>query len=102
MNLVIDGHLTYPPSEVACVRDITLFTAIWTEFTVLVEMSPKYKDHLWRHLKGRGAMDYIEDIVEPLSVHGLRISDEPGSNIKINHITCENLNFIISRLRSFG
>lgn len=102
MNLVIDGHLTYPPSEISCVRDITLYSAIWTDYTVLVEMSQEYKDHLWYHLKARGAMDYIEDIVDPLSVMGLRISDDPGSNIKITHITCENINFILNRLQTFG
>ena len=102
MNLVIDGNLTYPPSEISCVRDITLFSVTWTPFTVLVEIEPQYKDHLWQHLKSFGAWDYFEDIVEPRKECGLILSDKPKSNIHVNYIRCENLPFIIERLKGFG
>ena len=102
MNLVIDGNLTYPPSEISCVRDVTLYSVIWSEFTVLIEMCPAYKDHVWRHLKERGAMDYVDDIVAPGKEIGLKISDQPESNIRVNYISCDNLNYIIDRLRRFG
>ena len=102
MNLVIDGNLTYPPSEISCVRDVTLYSMIWTEFTVLIEIFPEYKDHVWRHLKSRGAMDYVEDIISPAEERGLKISDQPRSNIRVNSIRCDNLSFIIDRLRRFG
>jgi hypothetical protein len=102
MNLLIDGNLTYPPSEISCVRDITLYSTVWSEFTVLVEIDKMYRDQLWAHLKTYGAYDYIEAIVSPDREHGLRISDRRGSNIKVDSITCDNLNFIINSLRGFG
>ena len=36
MNLLIDGNLTYAPSEITCVRDVTLYSAVWTEYEVLI------------------------------------------------------------------
>lgn len=102
MNLVIDGNLTYPPSEISCVRDVTLYTAVWTEFEVLVEIDKQYRDHLWNHLKSRGVWDYVEDIISLGREPGLRLSDQPKSNIQVNAIRCENLNYILNRLRGFG
>lgn len=102
MNLLIDGNLTYPPSEPTCVRDVTLYTAVWTEFHVLVEIDTCYRDDVWNHLKRYGAMDFVEQIVDVDEVHGLKMSDQSRSNIQVNCITCDNLNHIITCLRTFG
>lgn len=102
MNLVIDGNLTYPPSEISCVRDVTLYSTIWGEFTVLVEIEREFRDHLWYHLKSYGAYDYVEAIVAPGRESGFRISDQPKSNILVDRITAETLPAIISTLRRFG
>lgn len=102
MNLIIDGNLTYPPSEISCVRDITLYGTVWGEYTVLVEIEKQYRDHVWKHLKSYGAYDYIEAIVSVDREPGLKISDKPRSNIKVTKIVCENLNQIITSLRRFG
>ena len=102
MNLIIDGNLTYPPSEITCVRDVTLYSTIWGEFTVLVEIEREFRDHVWRHLKDYGAYDYIEAIVSVGREPGFRISDRDRSNLVVDRITCDNLNFIINRLKSFG
>ena len=102
MNLVIDGNLTYPPSEISCVRDITLFSVTFTPFTVLVEIESEFKDDLWNHLKSFGAWDYFEDIISPAKEPGLILSDKPRSNIRVNYITCDNLPYILNRLKGFG
>ena len=102
MNLVIDGNLTYPPSEVSCVRDITLYSTIWGEFTVLIEIEREYRDDVWKHLKSYGAYDYIEAIISPGRESGFRISDQPRSNLLVDKITCETLPTIISAIRRFG
>lgn len=102
MNLVIDGNLTYPPSEISCVRDITLYSTIWGEFCVLVEIDRMYRDDLWKHLKSYGAYDYIEAIVSPGREPGFLISDTPGSNYMVDKITCETLPGIITTLKRFG
>ena len=102
MNLIIDGNLTYPPSEISCVRDVTLYSTIWGEFTVLVEIEKQFRDHLWKHLKSFGAYDYIEAIVSVDREPGFRISDRERSNLMIDRITCDNLNYIIQRLQTFG
>lgn len=102
MNLIIDGNLTYPPSEISCVRDVTLYSTIWGEFTVLVEIEKQFRDHVWRHLKTFGAYDYVEAIVSVDREPGFRISDRDRSNIMVDKITCENLSYIIQRLQAFG
>ncbi len=102
MNLIIDGNLTFPPSEISCVRDVTLYSTVWGEFTVLVEIEREYRDFVWKHLRRYGAYDYIEAIVSVDREPGLKISDRPRSNIKVDKITCDNLNRILNGIRSFG
>ena len=102
MNLLIDGNLTYAPSEITCVRDVTLYSAVWTEYEVLIEIATEFKDHVWNHLLRHGAMDFVQDIVEIDTEHGLIISDRQSSNIQVDRITCDNLNHIITRLSQFG
>ena len=102
MNLIIDGNLTYPPSEISCVRDVTLYSTVWGQFNVLVEIEKQYRDNVWKHLKTYGAYDYVKDIISIDREPGFRISDRKRSNIMVNKITCDNLNYIINRLRVFG
>lgn len=102
MNLVIDGNLTYPPSEISCVRDVTLYSTIWCEFTVLVEIEREYRDHVWKHLKRYGAYDYVEAIVPVGREGGFKIGDSDRSNYRVSRIVCENLNQIITTLSRFG
>lgn len=102
MNLVLDGNLTYPPSEISCVRDVTLYSTIWGEFTVLVEIEREFRDQVWHHLKEYGAYDYVQAIVSPGREPGFRISDQPRSNLLVDRITCETLPDIIQAIRRFG
>ena len=102
MNLVIDGNLAYPPSEVSCVRDVTFYSTIWGEYCVLLQIDKIYRDHLWKHLKSYGAYDYIEAIVSPGREPGFLISDQPKSNLVVDKITCETLPKIIQTIRRFG
>lgn len=102
MNLVIDGNITYPPSEISCVRDVTLYSVVWSDYDVLVTIMPEYKDHLWYYLRSTGTMDYVEDIIAPDQEPGVKISDDPDSNICVKFIGCENLSYIISRLKRFN
>lgn len=102
MNLVIDGNLTYPPSEISCVRDITLYSTIWGDFSVLVEIEREYRDQLYKHLKTYGAYDYIEDIISIDREPGFRIGDRPGSNLFIDRIGADNLSLIIKTIQRFG
>lgn len=103
MNLIIDGNLTYPPSEVSCVRDITLHSTVWSQLDVLIQIERKYKDHVWNHLKQHGAFDYVEDII-PRSCRepGVVLSDMSRANIRVNYIRCENLNFILTKIMSIS
>lgn len=98
MNLVIDGNLSYPPSELSCLRDITLYSDVYSDLTVIVQIWPELKDEVWYKLKSAGAMDFVYEIVDP-EVDGIVISDAPGSDIQVDCITCDNLGFIINRLR---
>ena len=98
MNLVIDGNLVYPPSELSCIRDITLYSSIYSDLTIVVQIWPEFKDDVWFRLKAAGAMDYVYEITDP-EIDGIVISDAKGSNIRVDEITCENLSGILNRLR---
>ena len=98
MNLVIDGNLVYPPSELSCIRDITLYSSIYSDLTIVVQIWPELKDEVWVRLKSAGAMDFVYEITDP-QVDGIVISDAMGSNIRVDEITCENLSSIMNRLR---
>ena len=98
MNLVIDGNLGYPPSELSCIRDITLYSSIYSDLTIVVQIWPELKDDVWFRLKAAGAMDYVYEITDP-EIDGIVISDAKGSNIRVDEITCENLSSILNRLR---
>ena len=102
MNILLDGNLTFPPSEIMCVRDVTLYSTIWGKFTVLIEIEKTYTDQVWKWMKSKGAFDYIEDIVDVNEERGLIISDRSRSNIRVNKICCENIGVILNRLRYFG
>ena len=102
MNLVIDGNLAYPPSEISCVRDVTLYCAVWGEFSVLLEIDREFRDHLWKHLKRFGAYDYVQDIVSVDREPGFKIGEHPRSNLQVDRIAASNLNRIITTLQRFG
>lgn len=102
MNILLDGNLAFPPSEIMCVRDVTLYSAIWGDFDVLIEIERVHTDQVYRYLKSMGAMDYVEQIVDVDEEHGLTISDRSRSNIRVSKICCENINNIIMRLKHFG
>lgn len=99
MNLIIDGNITYPPSEISCVRDITLYCNVWKDLSVLVQIEREYKDQVWKHLKIHGAFDFVEDIISRSSKEsGVVISDQPRANIYVEYIRCENLNRILNQI----
>ena len=102
MNLIIDGNLAFPPSEISCVRDVTLYSTVWADLSVLIEIEREYRDQVWKHLREYGAYDYVQAIVAIDREPGLKISDRPYSNICVTKITCENLNYIINRIKRFG
>ena len=98
MNIIIHAGLSEPPSSVACFRDVTLYSSCFLNADVLLECRHSMRDIYYRWLRDHGAYDFVEQIVRPKEEHGFRVGFD-GSNLKIDKITAENLNFIISALR---
>jgi hypothetical protein len=100
MNLIIDSSLCAPPSEVPCFRDVTLYGKIYTFEDILLKCRPGTKSIYWRWLKKHGAHDFISQLITDLEIEaGFNISPT-GGNINIDRINCDNLNFVISCLKS--
>lgn len=99
-TLRINGDLVFPPSEVMVFRDVTLFTSVFIQTDLIIEINEQYKDTCYHYLKSVGAFDYVEDIVTPGESHGVLISDMHPCNIKIRKFHAGNLNRIITALKT--
>jgi hypothetical protein len=100
VKIIFDGRLTEPPSSVHCFRDVTLYASCFVKANVLVECENKMKDSYYHWLKAYGAYDFIDEIVEIDQEIGIKIGLTNGS-LKLQKITAENLNIIISFLNKF-
>ena len=98
MNIIIHAGLSEPPSSIACFRDVTLYSSCFAKASVLVECRKSMTDIYYKWLKDHGAYDFIEEIIKPKQELGFRIGYE-GSNLAIDRITANNLNFIVSTIR---
>ena len=102
MKLLIDGNLAFPPSEVSCFRDITLYGITFTRFEdILVEIDRQYTDQCWYWLKENGAFDYIDDILDFNIERGITISNRSSSNIKVSKVWAGNISLIVDRLNYY-
>ena len=99
MNLVIDGSILLPPTDIPCFRDVTLYGSVFCKLDILVEFPEK--DLIWKFLKASHAHDFVGAVINPGEEPGTRISNTKGTcNICVGSINYDNLNFIISRLQS--
>ena len=97
--LIINGNLVFPPSEVSCFRDITLYTHIYTDFPVLVQIEPQHVDTCYKYLIRTGSFDYVQDIITPSQETGVLLSDDAPCDIKVYKIWAGNLSTIVNRIR---
>ena len=103
MNLLIDGKLTLPPSEVSCFRDVTLYGSVFGKFNILIDPRQIQKDMVWMWLKQNGAHDFVDYILSSKDFEtGIKLSSRKTCNICVTSITADNLSFIISRLKQYA
>ena len=99
MNLLIDGKIILPPTEISCFRDISLYSVTFSGLSVLIETTEK--DLIWEYLKFNSAHDFVSGLINPGEEHGTVVSGARGRcNICVNSINYDNLSFIITRLQS--
>ena len=100
MNLIIDSSLCASPSEISCFRDVTLYGKIHAFEDILLKCRPGTKSIYWRWLKKHGAHDFISQLITDLEIEmGFSIAPTHG-NVNIDRIDYNNLNFVISCLKS--
>ena len=102
MKLLIDGKLSFPPSEISCFRDVTLYGSVFGNFDILIESRNRNKDIIYKWLKQNGSFDFVDDIVPHNTEKGVSLSYKKRCNICTTRITAKNLNFIISRLKQYS
>ena len=100
MNLIIESHLSAPPSDVSCFRDVTLYSKTRIFEDILLHCDYGMRSFYWKWLKAHGAHDFISQLIrdherEP----GFRISQKKG-NLNIKKIHAFNLGSIISVLNN--
>lgn len=101
MKLIIESCLSEPPSVVSCFRDVTLFASTYVFEDILVECEPGTRTIYWNWLKSNGAHDFISYLITSAEKEpGYSIKTTPGSNIRTDRISYDNLSYIISKLRT--
>ena len=98
-TLIIDGNLLFPPSEISCVRDITLYVNMVTESSTLLQVDEKHIDTCYHYMKSTGCFDYIDDIILPGEETGVYISSFDPCNIKARKIWAGNLNRLLNQIK---
>lgn len=100
MQLIIESALSEPPSEISCFRDVTLYGKTFLFEDVLLECKKGTRTLYWNWLKRHGAHDFISYLLtEDEAESGFKLGKN-NSNLNIDRICVENLNFIIQCLRS--
>lgn len=98
VNLIISSHLSEPPSEVSCFRDVTLYGRIFIFEDILVECPRGTRSLYWNWLKRHGAHDFVSALIkEGEKERGFSLRPS-GGNINIDKITAHNLSWLISSL----
>ena len=99
MNLIIDASLSEPPSEVSVFRDVTLYSNLFLNCSILLECDNDMKDLYYYWLKNRGAFDFVDDFVKFEEEKGITMRPHKA-NISIKHLRAEKLSWVISRLKT--
>ena len=100
MKLIIESCLSEPPSEISCFRDVTLYARTYKLEDVLLECPPGTRSMYWSWLKGFGAHDFISYlIIDTERESGFTLKTDKRADISVDKITCDNLNYIISKLK---
>lgn len=100
MKLIIDSFLCEPPSEIYPFRDVTLYAKTYIFEDVLLKCKKGTRTMYWNWLKQYGAHDFISYIIKDTELEsGFLIATQQG-NLNIDRICYDNLNYIISSLKS--
>lgn len=98
--LIINGHLMFPPSEVSCFRDITLYVNVFIKTPVLVQADPAHVDSCYHYMLQTGSFDFVDDIVQPSQETGVVLSDTPPHDIRVRKIWAGNLDRIVCEIQN--
>jgi hypothetical protein len=100
MLTLIDCTLTEPPSNTTCFRDVTVYAAFFLDSEILLECEKESQDLYYKWLKRNYSWDYVSDIIQPGDEIGVSIRVRRGS-ISVDRISYDNLNDVLSRLKTY-
>lgn len=100
--LIINGNLIFPPSEVSCFRDITLYTHIYTNLPVLVQIESQHVDACYSYMRQTGSFDYVQDIITPDQETGMLLSDDAPCDIRARKFWAGNMQRIVQQIRDMS
>lgn len=91
-DLLISADLACPPNEVYAFRTFTFIANQYCEFRVFAEIENwDFRDTYWNWFKERYLLDYVADIIT-------HVEKPEAYRIKINSLTCDNLNRVLSSI----
>ncbi len=101
-TLIFCEGIVEPPTESLAIRGLCLYLNTFSQTTsFLLETEREKADLYYRWIKKIGMHDFIEEIIYPeYNIKGLRLSETKTRSpyFKIDRISWDNLNFIMSKL----
>ena len=91
-----------PPTESLAIRGLCIYlNAFGKKSEILLETQKIHRDLYFKWTKQTGLWDFIEEIIYPeYNISGLRLSERKTRSpyFKLDRISWDNLNFILSKI----
>jgi len=104
MNVLIRAGLSNPPSSLISFRELTMILHFASNVEILIESEKDSIDHYYKWLKPMGAMDFVEDILEPGVEKGFRIDTQrrfPSTAVVVDRLISDNVVSIAGQVGHF-
>ena len=103
-RIIFYEGIVEPPTETLAIRGLCLYMNIFGKKSeILLETEKEHRDIYFKWIKRTGLRDFVEEIVYPeYEVRGFRIASEKVKPpcMRVDRISYDNLNDILSRLKS--
>lgn len=92
-NLIVNGELSCPPSEIYAFRTFTFFAKQFCHYEILVKVPWDDRDAFWNWMKHKYLLDHVRDLIAEEDHH-----PELGKELILERITCDNLVPVLSSI----
>lgn len=100
VKLIIESNLCEPPSQIYPFRDVTLYAKTYIFDDVLLKCKQGTRTMYWNWLKQYGAHDFISYLIRDFENEDGFLIGQSRSNLNVEKISYDNIEYIISVLKS--